>query len=109
MLTAEQLERYIYGDATNADEMSARAQLDAMRTPITAEALAAAGWSLFTGKYGGEEYARDINANLRVVVGLWNDTPTVLIVEMGRSVVVSNVRTMHDLAELVRLMGGERC
>ena len=80
--------------------VAARADLAAMRTPITAEALLAAGWErqyktvdAFWRMPGHHLFIEDGTIKIWIgrVDGVWAST---------------NAQTMHDLAQLVRLLGG---
>lgn len=119
-LTPEQYERLINAADCHFDEhngdpwdygpfiAAARADLAAMRAPITAEALVAAGWKqasgddmvYFTMKAGP---CLEIEFNLADEWSVTIDMP-----EAMSSILFRGVRTMYDLRELVRLLGGAK-
>lgn len=117
-LTADQLEEIIDGTASDDPDVemkaidAARRDLAAMRQPITAEALTAAGWveDYRTEQYGGVIVFRfestDPNAPIRawdVETGL--DGSLKRIVD-PRNFTVRSIRTMYALGQLVELLGG---
>lgn len=114
----DQLERLLWmathtvvgiDDADDATFLAARSTIAAMRQPITAEALLADGWTEDTGKYGGTEYRRDIEESIAVVVWFANGRACVNVVHCEtRHVELRGAENMHDLRELVRLLGGAK-
>jgi len=116
MLTDEQLETL--ADAVEALDVAypsdkaaaaaAIADMNAMRTPITAEALVQAGnWTHeSTGLYRHDKVnAGDEVISVRLFVDFCDDGhPKVYIGDLT----AQNVTNMHDLAELVRLLGGAK-
>lgn len=113
-LTADQLENLIE-NASNADYTTdgnmaacdaARRDLAAMRQPITAEALTAAGWVEDTGEFGGVEYTHALNSNERVAVWFANDAPVTAVISMERHFYPKGVANMYALGQLVELLGG---
>jgi len=84
------------GDYLRITEEQARADLAAMRTPITAKALKADGWMLLdNGVYSLND------SYLSMYVHLFSDGPVVTY----RARRLPNVSNMYDLRELVRLLG----
>ena len=108
-MTPKQLEILIdYGDASDNvsayDPMAmaaARAELAAMRQPITAEALTAAGW-------GHDECWFDLPGSIVAVQQRDKTTFDVYVIDGDISKWAEGTQTMHDLAELVRLLGGAK-
>lgn len=84
---------------------AARADLAAMRQPITAEALVKAGWTEDASKFGGGEYTHALNDNERVSVWFANEAPVTAIISMERSFYPKSVATMYQLGQLVELLG----
>lgn len=87
---------------------AARAAAASMRQPITADALTEAGWKFEAHE---EAYARH-TATHDIFVELQGDNPPVVEVEWTcqgetNKIPVGHADTMYDLAELVRLLGGE--
>jgi len=77
---------------------AASSDLAAMRQPITAEALTAAGWvEQSTGMY---------RRGPVFVEWMPNMPPIVVVVMSDQSEIVPWPTNMYDLAELVRLLGG---
>lgn len=84
----------------------AKRELAAMRTPITAEALLAVGsWTHeSTGLYRHDRVnVGDEFPTARLFVDFCDDDPPGVYIGEFR---LPNVRTMYDLGELVRLLGG---
>lgn len=81
------------------------ADLSAMRTPITAEALLAAGWH--KEEYGiFDQYSH--RSGVSVAIDKIDQKVSVYIgaSESWDDVMVTGCATMYDLGELVRLLGG---
>jgi len=85
-----------YADAL----IAAQDDLTAMRTPITAEALIADGWSLlYVSKLGVSRYKFG-----RAEIAFWDDGDKVFYFgNVGGAIRVP--QNMHDLHELVRILG----
>lgn len=87
-----------------------KAEMEAMRTPITAEALTAAGWMSKT-HIGNTVYFRE-GPELDYDILVWvNDDGTLESVRLWSDEAdgaheLPAVQTMYDLGELVRLLGG---
>lgn len=107
-MNAEELEHLIgeYGDASHhigvSNIAAARAELAAMRTPITPEALTAAGWTVTYKGISGDIY--QCPTNKRIEIGIFDDESTFYLGRRGGVIPVPT--NMHDLGELVRLIGG---
>jgi len=115
MLTAEQIEAAIvmigHFDASERDqtimgEMYATAA--AMRTPITAEALTEAGWRLdyevaSNGNFSGRKMF--VFGDRTLAVSIWGDG-NMCLYHKGNGDPLPMPSNMHDLTELVRLLGG---
>lgn len=106
-LTPEQLERVrdyalgggIDGDGHPLDPIDA--DLAAMRQPITAEALVAAGW-------GHDECWFDLPGSVVAVQQRDETTFDVYVIDGDISKQAEGANTMYDLRELVRLLGGAK-
>jgi len=107
-LTADQLENLIE-NASNADYTTdgnmaacdaARRDLAAMRQPITAEALTAAGWE-------HDECWFDLPGSIVSVQQRDATTFDVYVIGYGASVPTKGVTTMYALGQLVELLGGK--
>jgi hypothetical protein len=110
MLTPEQLEElcgnaiadigeYVMRDgADEAAYFEARRVIAAMRTPITAEALVQAGWAEASGLPG---------CYLKEPWYCYIVFKDGALDSVQRGATDFNCRTMHDLAELARLLGVE--
>ena len=111
-MNAEQLE-HLYYETGDFDEMCAAkaqavADIAAMLTPITAEALTAAGWKFEAHE---DAYAKH-TATHDIFVELQGDNPPVVEVEWTcqgetHQMPVGHAENMYDLRELVRLLGGK--
>lgn len=112
MLTADQLEEIlsnalvdvsVYANGHNTGDAISDAweQLHAMRTPITRETMRSDGWN--------EKYADRFEHRSCSVVfpSRYREELNYYVVHIG-GVLIRNVRTMHDLRELVRLLGGAK-
>lgn len=88
------------------------ADLQAMQTPITAEALRGFGYRNDVTFLDGNSFVCDFDAFSGTI--LWqfdaefNDDGSFRRLVDGKNRPVKNVRTMHDLNELVRLLGGAK-
>jgi hypothetical protein len=99
----------VEGDYLLDVEKEARADLAAMRQPITAEALTDDGWILSPEEeaYWTPDLANNPNT---VWVQPDGDNPAIVEVEWAleeQHIPFVDVATMYDLRELVRLLGGE--
>lgn len=115
-MTPKQLEILIdYGDASDNvsayDPMvmnAARADLAAMRQPITAEALLADGWEVIPGAIDWYRRVRPDPEFFDVYIG---PDPTGVIRaavdhnDTGVPEWLDGLKTMHDLYELLRIVG----
>lgn len=109
-MTPEQLEHLIseYGDASHhlgaSNIAAARAELAEMRTPITPETLTSAGWVVVYKGISGDIY--QCPTDKRIEVGLFDGEGTFYLGRRGGVIPVPT--NMHDLGELVRLLGGAK-
>lgn len=85
-------------DAFNAD-------LAAMQTPITAEAMLAAGWQWDTQD---REYTQTIPQRWTFFYNIEYSCLQAHCWENESSIIVRGLSTMYDLRELVRLLGGAK-
>jgi hypothetical protein len=107
-LTPEQLDAAIvmigHFDASEREQAIMRAMyadLAAMRQPITAEALVAAGW-------GHDECWFDLPGSVVAVQQRDETTFDVYVIDGDISKQAEGANTMYDLRELVRLLGGAK-
>lgn len=110
MLTPEQLDLMASAGLRAQPEMTtgeAQAASEAlavatdMRTPITAEALVQAGW-------GHDECWFDLPSSIVAVQQRDRAVFDVYVIDGDTSVHAKGAENMHDLAELVRLLGGAK-
>ncbi len=93
------------GDYLRAVEEEAKADLVAMRQPITADALTAAGWkkrSPNTDYWWSKDMVSITNDKGTGGSGRW----TFYLYESRTGVTRCHPENMYDLTELVRLLGG---
>jgi len=90
------------------DAKEARAELEAMRTPITAESLLADGWEVIPGAIDWYRRVRPDPEFFDVYIG---PDPTGVIRaavdhnDTGVPEWLDGLKTMHDLYELLRIVG----
>lgn len=111
-MNAEQLQELIAQRYENYDGQddgidAARADLAAMSTPITAEALLADGWDTTYDSPNSTAYVyKGIEYLVEVVVSPAGTHVYANDAGMNDPRHLKNVATMYDLRELVRLLGG---
>jgi hypothetical protein len=95
------LDEYVSGG--NGDVLAiARAEIEAMRTPITPDTLTAAGWVVVYKGISGDIY--QCPTSKRIEIGIFDDESTFYLGRRGGVIPVPT--NMYDLGELVRLLGG---
>lgn len=111
-MNAVQLE-HLYCETGDFDEMCAAkaqavADLAAMRQPITAEALKAAGWHcIYASRDDYWELLREAGDEVLTVAELRLFHTAAIDLRVRGNWVQTHATTMYDLGELVRLIGGK--
>lgn len=106
-LIADKAERYADYVVDGCDDVlaacrSARAEIEAMRQPITPDTLTAAGWVVVYKGISGDIY--QCPTSKRIEIGIFDDESTFYLGRRGGVIPVPT--NMCDLGELVRLLGG---